>query len=128
MTTHGYSEFDSTDQKVRKYLMASFLYYRCDETVMPDEDFDELCKDLIAEQKDIKLDYYAERNGFDVGMLEAGTGYHLKYRLMDAMGACAWFKALHGKSVGRFDYGQWEADFIEGERVTSKNEEEFDFL
>jgi hypothetical protein len=107
--------------------MASFLYYRCDESVMPDEDFDALCKDLIAEQKDIRLEFYAERNNFNIGELEAGTGFHLKYRLMDAMGACHWFKTLHGRDVNKFDYGQGAGDFIEKEKPVLEKEE-FDFL
>jgi hypothetical protein len=40
-------------QRIRQFLVHSFLYYRLDESVIPDQQYDELCRelrDLLQEQ------------------------------------------------------------------------------
>jgi hypothetical protein len=117
-----YSEFDSTDLKVRKYIMASFLYYRLNESIMPDEDFDFLCKDLIGEFSDIDSRYF-ERNNITLEDLEAGTGFALKYTLRDMWGAVAWAKTVLGKDL-HFEIPKNPGPII----PISQTEAEFDFL
>lgn len=112
--TKGYSPFDPTDLKMRKYLMASFLYYRLDESIIADEDYDKLCKDLLDEEDAIDPKY-VDRNNFDAGDLEAGTGFNLKYRLMDVFGAAAWYEALHGHPIHFFyslEDEKWVVDAV----------------
>lgn len=70
---------------IRKYLMASYLYYELNLSVMSDESYDSLCKYLKDNWGDVEfeLEYSAwargENFGITVDGLEAGTGHHLKF-------------------------------------------------
>ena len=65
----------SPGQCVSWYLMASYLYYKKDETVISDELFDQICKKILANWKDIE---HPHKKRIKRGDLEAGTGYAIK--------------------------------------------------
>ena len=62
---------------IKLYLMHSYLYYEKDVSIIADEDYDKICKDL--------LDNFDEASKYDADKvlekeaLSAGTGYHLTY-------------------------------------------------
>lgn len=62
---------------VGKYLIASYLYYEHDYSIMEDAEFDELCKNLLH-----KFNHYSKNHphGFllDKDALKAGTGHHIR--------------------------------------------------
>jgi hypothetical protein len=57
------------------YLMASYAYYMLDRSIMPDEEFDGLCKRLLEEFDFIE---HPHKHLIDESSLEAGTGYGLR--------------------------------------------------
>lgn len=61
---------------VGKYLIASYLYYECDYSMMEDTEFDQICKGLLE-----KFDFYHDNHphGYllDRDALAAGTGHHI---------------------------------------------------
>lgn len=77
---------------VPHYLIHSFLYYRCDVSLISDHLYDEICQRLYKEWADIEHihKYMVTRH-----MLTAGTGYHLKYTARVKRGAIA-MAAVYG--------------------------------
>lgn len=61
---------------VGKYLIASYLYYILDFSIMDDTEYDQLCKDLLA-----RIDYFKANHPhghlLDEDALRAGTGHQL---------------------------------------------------
>jgi hypothetical protein len=59
---------------VGKYLVACFLYYHCDYSIMSDEEFDSICNLLYDNFDDIK---HPHKHLLDKEALKAGSGYQL---------------------------------------------------
>ena len=57
------------------YMMCSYLYYQKDESVISDELFDQICKKILDNWKDIK---HPHKRRIKKSDLEAGTGYAIK--------------------------------------------------
>ncbi len=64
----------TTDSKLVKYLMASYLYYETDYSVMTDHEYDRLCLELDADFE--SLTHWA-RKIVSRESLRAGTGFDL---------------------------------------------------
>ncbi len=58
------------------YLMSSYLYYEKDTNILPDEDYDWICKELDSRWDTIK---HLHKHLVDRNMLSAGTGYSLRH-------------------------------------------------
>jgi hypothetical protein len=61
--------------KLQKYMMLSYLYYIRNRTVVSDEEYDQLAKDLLAGYDNFEHEHKKFVTKED---LEAGTLYHLK--------------------------------------------------
>ena len=61
------------------YLMYSYLYYKKNESLISDNEFDDLCKDLLKNWDNIN---HMHKHLISRESLEAGTGYDLKYTSM----------------------------------------------
>ena len=60
---------------VSLYMMSSYLYYQKNESVISDELFDQICKKILDNWKDIKHPHKRFIRYVD---LKAGTGYAIK--------------------------------------------------
>jgi hypothetical protein len=80
-------------QLVSFFLMASYLYYRCEVSVMEDGEFDKICVRLDAEWNYIKHPHkrLIDRNG-----LSATTGYYIKKYPNSLAGAAEAFAKKRG--------------------------------
>jgi len=70
---------DLLNRRHRQLLVHSFLYYKLDETIIADQEFDKLCRETIQLHKDYpeiakKAVYYDICKNFD----ESGSGYFIK--------------------------------------------------
>lgn len=69
-----------TESKLKRlygqYLEHSIRYYLFDQPVIPDNEFDDICKTLLQfwNQFDHKYKYLTDQSA-----LSAGTGYHISY-------------------------------------------------
>lgn len=69
---------------VGAYLIASYLYYECDYSVMEDTDYDKLCQHLLKYYDKLSTTH-PHGNLLDRDALAAGTGHHItpgKYPVM----------------------------------------------
>lgn len=81
----------SGGQLVAHFLMASYLYYRYDTSVIPDSDFDSICKRLLEEWDQIE---HPHKHLISRGDLEAGSGFALKdYPAMVQGAAWHWYRS-----------------------------------
>jgi NAD-dependent DNA ligase len=62
-------------QLVTFYLMASYLYYQCDISLMADSEYDKICKRLLAEWDSIE---HVHKKVIDYDSLGATTGFTLR--------------------------------------------------
>ena len=58
------------------YLMFSYAYYKENESLVPDAEYDQICQDLITNWNDIT---HWHKPLLDLESLKAGTGYDIKY-------------------------------------------------
>ena len=58
------------------YLMFSYAYYKENESLIPDAEYDKLCQDLITNWNDITRWH---KRLLNLESLKAGTGYDIKY-------------------------------------------------
>lgn len=75
---------------VNLYMMCSYLYYIHDLSPVPDEVYDEICKQLILKYQDID---HQHGHLINKDALHAGTAYHLRevnYPLIVQVSALAW--------------------------------------
>ena len=85
----------SIQQKVRQYLVHSFLYYRLDESIIPDRHYDKICVEVgkLIQTKSaaslfpyydlMKINLYEDASGFSVRKYPAeivSTAMHLLYQ------------------------------------------------
>lgn len=66
-----------SEYKFQHYLMASYLYYIKDYSIMADEEYDSLCKHLLSTWDEWE---HRHKHLVSKGDLEAGTCYKLKER------------------------------------------------
>tara|TARA_B100000925_G_C21877385_1_gene416902 strand:- start:423 stop:689 length:267 start_codon:yes stop_codon:yes gene_type:complete len=69
----------NANMMVPYYLMLSYLYYEKNISLIPDTEFDELCKKLLDKFDEIK---HMHKHLINKSSLEAGTGFDLKYTNM----------------------------------------------
>ena len=60
---------------VAKYLIHSYLYYILDESIIPDREYDELCKELLDNIDSIT---HPHKHLLDTEALKAGSGFQLR--------------------------------------------------
>jgi len=72
-------------------MMASYLYYQCDVSAIPDAEFDRICRNL-AEGWDSFEHPHKQLASHDA--MIAGTGYFLKYPDRVRLAAWEWLKTL----------------------------------
>ena len=58
------------------YLMFSYAYYKENESLITDSEYDQICQDLITNWNDIK---HWHKPLLNLESLKAGTGYDIKY-------------------------------------------------
>ena len=58
------------------YLMFSYAYYKENESLVSDTEYDQICRDLITYWNDIT---HWHKELLDLDSLKAGTGYDIKY-------------------------------------------------
>jgi len=58
------------------YLMFSYAYYKENESLITDSEYDQICRDLITNWNDIT---HWHKPLLDLESLKAGTGYDIKY-------------------------------------------------
>ena len=58
------------------YLMFSYAYYKENESLIPDTEYDQICQDLITNWNDIT---HWHKRLLNLDSLKAGTGYDIKY-------------------------------------------------
>ena len=58
------------------YLMFSYAYYKENESLITDSEYDQICQDLITNWNDIT---HWHKPLLDLESLKAGTGYDIKY-------------------------------------------------
>lgn len=72
----------SNDKLCRLYLIHSYLYYVLDNSVITDESFDCICKELLKRFKGLKNEKLGDidlHKFITIDNLEAGTGYSLAF-------------------------------------------------
>ncbi|CAB4213324.1 hypothetical protein UFOVP1451_13 [uncultured Caudovirales phage] len=74
-----YSKSFSLDRKVAWYLMASYLYYEEDFSLMSDGDYDDLCKELYEFYEILTHPHVVFLNQ---ELLKCGSGFGLRYPQM----------------------------------------------
>lgn len=60
------------------YILTSLLYYRHDTSFIPDPLFDQLCEILVERREEAKTSIFWHGPLYDLSMLKAGSGFHLK--------------------------------------------------
>ena len=58
------------------YLMFSYAYYKENESLISDSEYDQICQDLITNWDDIT---HWHKRLLNLESLKAGTGYDIKY-------------------------------------------------
>ncbi|PEM08539.1 DNA ligase LigA-related protein [Bacillus wiedmannii] len=72
---------DKVKWKQRCFLLHSFLYYKLDESIIGDSQYDRLCKDMIAAMKEVPFDPLGHVGPYDALCCRAGeigSGYYIK--------------------------------------------------
>lgn len=59
------------------HLITSFAYYHLNESLVSDEFYDKLCKDLLDAMDALEVDHF-NMDLVDTAALKAGTAFHLK--------------------------------------------------
>jgi len=99
---------DSLDLQARKIIMASYLYYERNISLLTDAEFDQLCVVVAGELE--WLDAMDMAGGAPdsidpVRCIQLGSadelrtsGYHIKVTQLSVSGACAWYKSKRRRS------------------------------
>jgi hypothetical protein len=69
------------------YLMSCFLYYKKNTNVLSDQEFDQLCHQLIDQWDNIE---HPHKKFINKGDLVAQTGFNLKYPKIVQVAALGW--------------------------------------
>lgn len=67
---------DKPNAMVPWYLLTSWLYYERDISLLPDDDYDKLCKKLLTEWSSIE---HPHKQFVDYEGLSAGTGFAISH-------------------------------------------------
>lgn len=78
------------------YLMASYLYYIHDESLLSDEVYDEVCARLSYLFKTLT---HVHKHKIDSGALKAGTAFHMKEEDYPTIVKSAAFRVFRGESL-----------------------------
>lgn len=62
------------------YLLHSYLYYNLDHSIIPDYQYDELCRWMHDNYTVLLNNYHRHMNLVDLEALAAGTGHHLMFK------------------------------------------------
>ena len=73
------------------YLMFSYAYYKENESLITDSEYDQICQDLITNWNDIT---HWHKRLLDLDSLRAGTGYDIQYPERVVNGALALIKKI----------------------------------
>lgn len=86
------------NQKFVQYLMASYLYYVENRSILSDTEFDQLCMDLLAgwDQLDHRHKHLTTKED-----LEAGTGYAIQYPSIVIGAARHWYYSVNPPAAPR---------------------------
>lgn len=86
------------NQKFVQYLMASYLYYVENRSILSDTEFDQLCKELLDawDQIDHRHKHLTTKED-----LEAGTGYAIQYPSIVIGAARQWYYSVKPPSAPR---------------------------
>ncbi|ADK73452.1 hypothetical protein RDJLphi1_gp51 [Roseobacter phage RDJL Phi 1] len=89
---------DSIDLKARQVIMASWLYYEKNVSLISDAEFDSLCKVVAAELE--WLDAMGECEIDPVRCVQLGSadelkvsGFHIRQTQLSIAGACSWYQS-----------------------------------
>lgn len=102
----------SIDLKARQVIMASWLYYEKDISLISDAEFDALCKEVATELE--WFDAMGECEIDPVRRLQLGTaedlkasGFHIKVTQLSVAGACSWYlsKNRRAKPIDPVPFG-----------------------
>lgn len=83
---------------VGKYLVASFLYYQCDFSIMGDDEYDQICKQLFENFDDID---HPHKHLLDKEALKAGSGFQLRYNQYPLIVQSTAFSYLEYHRIGK---------------------------
>lgn len=78
---------------MREYCLHSWLYYEKDESIIHDEDYDNLCKWLFDNYEWLQL--FDMNNHLDLDLLDAGSGYNLTIEGLTLMYCEKVYKGMH---------------------------------
>jgi NAD-dependent DNA ligase len=73
-TYNGKLEGNMEIKMIGQYLIHCYLYYICDQSIIPDEEFDQLCRDLLDKWDSIE---HPHKHLISKDDLKAGTGYSI---------------------------------------------------
>ena len=103
-----------TAATARRVLMASFLYYRHDLSVMSDDDFDRACRFLARRWR--ALDDHL-RWQLESPEAIAATGYHCRITMQCEGGATMWASRVGLGRIKRVPMSEWVRQFDEKRQV-----------
>lgn len=90
------SDVETLNQKFVIYLMSSYLYYKENCHVLSDEQFDQLCRELLDNWDSIT---HRHKDLITKEDLEAGTGYAIQYPSIVIGAARHWYRAVTSKCL-----------------------------
>lgn len=69
----------SINRKISYYLIFSYLYYEQNESLITDQQYDELCKNLYENFNLVKTSNHPNKDLVDKFNLECGSGFGIQY-------------------------------------------------
>ncbi len=69
----------SIERKISYYLIFSYLYYEQNESVITDNQYDDLCKELYNNYNLVKMSDHPNKDLVDKFNLECGSGLGIQY-------------------------------------------------
>lgn len=85
---------------IGKYLVHSFIYYRLHDSIISDAEFDVMCKTILENWDTIE---HPHKHLLSKEVLEAGSGYHIKFKDYPLIVQNIAYHALEWKKLGK-DY------------------------
>jgi len=78
--TYKQTEEEKIRMLIRNYLVHSFLYYELNSPIIPDEQYDKICRELLKYYDKIKKGNFKYKELIDKEALKAGSAYHLRIK------------------------------------------------
>ena len=69
----------SLHRRISYYLLFSYLYYEENKSIVDDDTFDSLCKNLLENFKALKKSKHQHKNLITEENLKCGTGFGIKF-------------------------------------------------